>query len=143
MITNPPPISFTTLSEKNNKKKIKKNYMLHVRCDTWHVTRDTWRDTWHMTCDMFGGVNILSKFQLPSSYSLWFMMLWISGGKGSVTQSVNHEAVYRTDPATPGLLKIVLCNHSFSFRQLLVPIDYKILAFLTEVKKGFLNFAII
>ena len=32
--------------------------------DTWHVTRDTW----HMTCDMLWGVNILSKFQLPSSY---------------------------------------------------------------------------
>ena len=28
------------------------------------------RDTRHVTCDMFGGVNILSKFQLPSSYRL-------------------------------------------------------------------------
>ena len=62
-----------------------------------------------MTCDMFGGVNILSKFQLPSSYRLWFMILWRSGGKGSLTDSVNQwindEAVYRTAPATPGLLK--------------------------------------
>ena len=31
--------------------------------------------------------------------------------------------------------KIVVCNHSFLFRQLLVPKDYKILAYLTEVKK--------
>ena len=31
--------------------------------------------------------------------------------------------------------KIVVCNHSFSFRQLSVPKNYKILAFLTEVKK--------
>ena len=61
--------------------------------------------TWHMTCDMFGGVNILSKFQLPSSYGLWLMILWISGGKGWDTESVNHKAVYRTAPATPGLLK--------------------------------------
>ena len=45
---------------------------------TWHVTCDTW----HLTCDMFWGVNILSKFQLSSSYSLWFMLLWRSGGKG-------------------------------------------------------------
>ena len=60
-----------------------------VTCDTWHVTRDTWHDTWHMTCDMFGGVNILSKFQLPSSYGLWFMILWISGGKGWLNQLIN------------------------------------------------------
>ena len=67
--------------------------MWHVTCDTWHVTRD-----------MFGGVNILSKFQLPSSYCLWFMILWRSGGKGSLNELINDEAVYRTAPATPGLL---------------------------------------
>ena len=55
-----------------------------VTCNTWHVTRDMWRDTWHMTCDMFGGANILSKFRLPSSYGLWFMISWISEGKGWV-----------------------------------------------------------
>ena len=38
----------------------------------WHVTRDTW----HVTRDTFGGVNILSKFQLSSSYCFWFMILW-------------------------------------------------------------------
>ena len=32
-------------------------------------------------------------------------------------------------------LKSVVCNHSFSYRQLLVPQNYAILAFLTEVKK--------
>ena len=51
----------------------------------WHVTRDTWI----VTCDTFGGVNILSKFQLPSSYRLWFMILWRSGGKGSVAELMN------------------------------------------------------
>ena len=35
------------------------------------------------------------------------MILWRSGGKGSVTQVMNDEAVYRTAPATPGLLIIV------------------------------------
>ena len=53
--------------------------MWHVTRDTWHVTHDTWhvtRDPWHVTRDTFGGVNILSKCQLPSSYCLWFMILW-------------------------------------------------------------------
>ena len=68
----------------------------------WHVTYDTW----HVTCDTWWGVNILSKFQLPISYRLGFMMLWIFGGKGWLTDSVNNEAVYRTAPATLGLLNI-------------------------------------
>ena len=76
--------------------------MWHMTCDTWHVTRDTW----HVTCDMLWGVNILSKFQLPSSYCLWFMIFWWFGGKGWLTQSINNEAVCRTAPATPGLLTI-------------------------------------
>ena len=54
---------------------------------------------------MFGGVNIFSKFQLPSSYRLWIMILWRSGGKGSLSEWPNYVAVYRTAPATPGLLK--------------------------------------
>ena len=80
----------------------------------WHATRDTWhvwhatRDTWHVTRDTFGGGNILSKFQLPSSYRLWFMILWRSGGKGWLNEwiyeLINHKAVYRTAPATPGLV---------------------------------------
>ena len=79
----------------------------------WQVTGDRWQvtcDTWHMTCDMYGRVNILSKFQLPSSYRLWFMILGRSGGKGSLTEWMNewmnHVAVYRTAPATPGLLNM-------------------------------------
>ena len=31
---------------------------------------------WYVTCDMWGGVNILSKCQLPSSYSLVETMFW-------------------------------------------------------------------
>ena len=65
-MTDPPPISSTTLSKKKN-----------VTCDTGHV---------------LGGVNSLSKFQLPSSNRLWFMILWRSGGKEW--------------PATPGLSNI-------------------------------------
>ena len=47
-------------------------------------------DMWHVTRDMFvGGVNILSNFQLPSSYRLWFMILWRSGGKGWLNEWIN------------------------------------------------------
>ena len=98
LITDPPPISFTNLSKK--RQKIEKNRdmwhmtyntwhmtydMWHVTCDVWNVTCDMWHvtcDTWNMTCDMLWRVNILSKFQLPSSYCFGFMILWRSRGKG-------------------------------------------------------------
>ena len=78
----------------------------NVTCDMGHVTHDMWHvtcDMWHMTHDLFEGGNILLKFQLPSSDCLWFMILWRSGGKGSlndwINESMNHKAVYRTAPA--------------------------------------------
>ena len=52
------------------KKKIKQKK--NVTCDTWHVTRDTW----HETRDTFGGLNILSKFQLSSSDGLVLTVYW-------------------------------------------------------------------
>ena len=96
--------------KKKKNKKMTCVDMWHVTLDMWHVTCDTRHvtcDMWHMTCAMFWGVNILSKFQLPSSYVLWFMILWRSGGKGWLNWSVNYEAVNRTAPATPGLLLII------------------------------------
>ena len=36
-----------------------------------------------VTCDMWQVTCILSKFQIPSSYCFWFMILWRLGGKGS------------------------------------------------------------
>ena len=86
--------------------------MWHVTHDMWHVTHDMWHvtcDTWPVTCDMLWGVNILSKFQLPSSYGLWFMILWIFGEKAEwltdwMNEWINYEGVCRTAPATPGLL---------------------------------------
>ena len=82
-------------------KKQKKHVTHYMTRDTWHMTCDTW----HVTRDMLeGGTNILSKFWLLSSYCLWFMILWRYGGKGSLTHSLNDEAVYRTVPATPALL---------------------------------------
>ena len=56
---------------------------------------------WHLTFDMFGELNIPSKFQLPSSYCLWINEL--------INELINDKAVYRTAPATPGLLKIISC----------------------------------
>ena len=44
--------------------------MWYVTQDMWHLTSDTWhrtRDIWQVT---HGWGNILSKFQLPSSYGL-------------------------------------------------------------------------
>ena len=42
---------------------VKQTKTLHLTPDTWPVICDTWQ--------MVGGANILLKFQLPSSYSLW------------------------------------------------------------------------
>ena len=59
-----------------------------------------------MTCDTLREVKILSKFQVPSPYDLGVKVECILGGKGRVNQSMNHNSVCRTAPASPGLLKI-------------------------------------
>ena len=81
--------------------------MWHVTRDTWHVTRDTWNVTWHVTHDMWHvwGVNILSKFQLPSSYGLWFIILWRYGGKGLLAELIN-ESVTRLFIEQPRLHRV-------------------------------------
>ena len=48
-------------------------------------------DTWHLKCDTWWGVNILSKFQLRSSFGFGGNVIWRSGGKGSLTRSVNQS----------------------------------------------------
>ena len=72
------PVDYRPSNEKLHHFVFKEN----VTCYTWHVTT------------------------LPSSYCLWFMILWRSGGKGSPTELINDEAVYRAAPTTPGLLNI-------------------------------------
>ena len=58
-------------------------------------------DMWHVTHDLFVGANIITKFQLPSSYEdLKEKADWLS-------ELINDKAVYRIVPATPGLLNIV------------------------------------
>ena len=66
--------------------------MWHVTHDMWHVTHDMW----HVTHDMLGGMNILSKLQLPSSYCLWSMILWYYEDMEEKAHSLSDEAVYRT-----------------------------------------------
>ena len=87
------------------KRKWKRD-MRHMTCDMWHLTCDTW----HLTCDMLWGVNILSKCQFPSTYSLWFMIFWSFLGKAwltkSMNQSISDKGVCRKALATPGLLII-------------------------------------
>ena len=61
---------------------------LKVTPAIWHLTPDTWHltcDRWHVTYDMCHVnivVNIVSKFQVPSSNGLAFMMFWRFGWKG-------------------------------------------------------------
>ena len=76
--------------------------------------RQVTQDMWHMTCDMLWGVNILSKFQLRSSYCLWYMISWRLGGKSWLIDwlnyLINNKGVYITAPATPGVLSISGCE---------------------------------
>ena len=62
---------------------------------------------WHVKCDMLCRVNLLSKFQLPSFYSLWFMIFCRFGGKGWLTD----KGVWRTALTTQGILKTKNLHH--------------------------------
>ena len=116
-----------------------------VTCYAWHMTSDTgldtWhmtRDTWHLTSDNWRGVNILSKFQLPSSYGLGVLMFWRFGGKGRVTRLMNDKGVYRTAPTTPGLLISIymyLCEENLLY-DIMITIQVKKYVTLSHVKFG-------
>ena len=54
------------------------------------------------------GVNILLKFELPSSYCLWKTAFWRLWGKGWISNSVIYKVVCSTAPATPRLLNTTL-----------------------------------
>jgi hypothetical protein len=76
-----------------------------VSCDMWHVTHDTW----HVT--RLGGWTFSQNF---SSLALTVCDLWYYEDLEEkdewinewINKLINYEAVYRTAPATPGLLKI-------------------------------------
>ena len=71
-----------------------------VTCNMWHVTRDNW----HVTC--WVGWTFSQNF---SSLALTVCDLWyyedLEEKADSLAHKINDEAVYRTAPATPGLLK--------------------------------------
>ena len=79
-----------------------------------------------MTCDMFGGVKILSKFVCDLWYyeDLEEKAHWLR-------ELISHKAVYRTAPATPGLLNTYIPNtvnpkqeELESWKGLVTPRDY-------------------
>ena len=74
--------------------------------DTWHLTPDTW----HVKHDTQGVVNIVSQFQVPSSYSLGVKVFWKFWGKGWVShlmnESISEQDVCRSATAKPGLIRI-------------------------------------
>ena len=90
----------------------------------WHETRDTWqvvtRDMWHVTC--FGVWTFSQNF---SSLALTVCDLWyyedLEEKDDSLNQSISDEAVYRTAPATPGLLNIGKCLKPIQLRQWVWP----------------------
>ena len=81
--------------------------MWQVTFDRWQVTRDTWHvkhDTWHMTHDTWHMTHSVGWTFSHNFSSLalpvwdWQCFEYISTNHESVSQSVNHEAVYRTAP---------------------------------------------
>ena len=103
------PVDNRPSSNKVHQFVKKKKNVKQMIYEMWHVTRDilhVTRDMRHVIYDMLLGVNILLKFQLPSSSGLWFMIFWRLGGKGWLSDLMNDEANCRTAPATPGLLNI-------------------------------------
>ena len=81
--------------------------MWHLTPDTWHLTHETWHvicDMWHVTCDTWRGVNFLSKFQLPRSFSLGWTVSWRFWTKGWFNEWMSDKGLWRTARASPGLL---------------------------------------
>ena len=77
---------------------VKKKYIyIHVTHDMWHVTRDMW----HVTSDMLHVTRF--SFLAPTVCDLWYHED-LEEKDESLNELINHEAVYRTAPATPGLL---------------------------------------
>ena len=68
----------------------------------WHITCETWHD---MTCNRWGEVNLLLKYQLPSSSGLGVKVFWRFWRKRWLNYLLNKKSVCRPALATSGLLK--------------------------------------
>ena len=91
----------------------KLHHFTKKKCDIWLVTCDMWHityDTWHATCDMWH-VWGWTWYQNFSPLALPVCDLWyyedLEEKAHLLNQWINHEAVYRTAPATPGVLNIL------------------------------------
>ena len=87
--------------------------MWHVTCDMWHMKCDKWQMTYdmrhvtcdmrHVTCDMLWGWTFSRNV---SSLALTVCDLWYyEDFVETAPHLMNDKVVYRTAPATPGLLK--------------------------------------
>ena len=82
--------------------------MWNLTWDTWHATPDKWHVTpaiWHMV----GGEHSL-KISAPQLLLFGIdNVLKILNER--ITEWMNFKAVYRTAPATPGLLSLKISKH--------------------------------
>ena len=82
--------------------------MWHVTCDMWHMTCDMW----HVTHDMWqvgGGepslkISAPQLLRFPSEGLLKIISQRMTNG---VNELMNDKGVFRTAPATPGLLNTI------------------------------------
>ena len=81
----------------------------------WHVTHDilhVTRDTWHMTGDTWHAGAGEHSLKISDPWLLLFviydiMKIWRKRLTDWINQWISDKAVYRTAPATPGLLNIL------------------------------------
>ena len=85
--------------------------MWYMTPDNWHLTPDTWQlspDMWQVTCDTWWGVSIFLNVSSPALRVWDKQCLEDSELKDdSIDESVSNKGVYRTAPATPGLVNII------------------------------------
>ena len=74
-------------------------YTWNKICGTWHKTHDIW----HMTGNTQWGMNILTKFQLPSSYDLEKTVFWF--GEKYEWMNLVITKVFVEQPSYTGSLK--------------------------------------
>ena len=82
--------------------------MWYVTCDTWHVTRDMWHvirlGVWTFSQN-FSSLD-LTVMKISRKRMTQWMNEWMN-------EWINDEALYRTAPATPGLLNITRIAKSY------------------------------
>ena len=91
--------------------------------DRWHITRDTWQgtgDTWYILWDEHS-----LKFSAP-----WLFCFGMDSVLNifpqTMTWLLSHKAVYRTAPASPGLLNIMVpkCWDNFLIISKMFPFEF-------------------